>query len=204
MVSNTLCVIVAHCGVLYTQVSKSGIKSDVQVEILTEGRWGAYCLVWSCKCEEKLTSYIYKSFLPFQQRHRLPQQYWKWVRVVRGWADVTSWMTSKKHYSLLTHFFGWLVTQGKIPSSNCWSLRLTRSTQWKRYNKDARKSKEVPRFFKGVDFLISRERGTPVVLTQMINVTLCVLNLQYMPDEQSWLVKDGTCTLDFNLNLMCF
>lgn len=148
--------------------------------------------------------YIYKSFLPFQQRHRLPQQYWKWVRVVRGWADVTSWMTSKKHYSLLTHFFGWLVTQGKIPSSNCWSLRLTRSTQWKRYNKDTRKSKEVPRFFKGVDFLISRERGTPVVLTQMINVTLCVLNLQYMADEQSWLVKDGTFTLDFNLNLMCF
>lgn len=38
MVSDTLCVIVAHCGVLYTQVSKSGIKSDVQVEILTEGR----------------------------------------------------------------------------------------------------------------------------------------------------------------------
>lgn len=43
----------------------------------------------------------------------------------------------------LTHFSVCLVTQGKIPLSNCWSLKLTRSTRWRRYNKYRRSAKVV-------------------------------------------------------------
>lgn len=97
--------------------------------------------------EKKHLIYIYIFFF-FQQgcQLRLPQQDRKWVKSCRRLSrfDILNVIEAALQQAMtLTHFSGCPVTQGKIPSSNCWSLRLTRSTRWRRYNKERERSAEL-------------------------------------------------------------
>lgn len=123
------------------QVSKSGIKSDVQTEVLTDERWADFCPVWICGCLEKQLIYVFLS----QQgsRARIPYEEWKWVTKVSEVERIghfeCRWSSIKALDDINTFFSGCLFTQRKIPSRNCWSLRLTRSTRWRRYNNEGRR-----------------------------------------------------------------
>lgn len=69
-----------------------------------------------------------------------------------NWHDILNVIQTL--LKLTNTFFCHLITQRKIPLSNCWSLRLTRSTQWRRYNKGSSNAEEL-RLIKVLDALVN-------------------------------------------------
>lgn len=116
---------------LHLQVSASGIKSHTETEVLTDDGWAQYCSVpRRCSFEK-----AHAACWLFEQKRRLqrPRQRSEWVKKFPAFDMLT--ISSAKMQPEMTfpaaHF-----PQRTIPSTNCWSWSLTRSTRWSRYNKE--------------------------------------------------------------------
>lgn len=148
-VSNTICGIVAQFWFtsIYIQVTKDGMKSEEQTEVLTVERLVDFFPVLFFGWEKKQLRVHLISFGFFNSKtgsDSLSNTESEYER-----PEVESLWHSECHPNTITatndlmHFSVRLNTQGKIPSRNCWSLRLTRSTQWRRYSKYMRSSAKV-------------------------------------------------------------
>lgn len=120
---------------LHLQVSGSGIKSHTVMEVLTEDRWAEYCFVPRRSSFEKahLACWLFEQ----KRQLRCPRQRSEWVKKFPPFDMLT--ISSAKLHPEVT-FAAARFPQRKIPSTSCWSWRLTRSPRWSRYSKERNSS----------------------------------------------------------------
>lgn len=95
----------SQLALIFNQVGKSGIKSDIDTEVLTGERWADVCVIVFVMWGKLSVHLIYIIFFLFQTetQAQTPRAILNVSRGgwdVGGWADLTSWMSSKQHYGL--------------------------------------------------------------------------------------------------------